>query len=50
MKSRTRQASKSKASAQVYDADVLHLLGVLARVTRRIVDEENAKTKQEHKP
>ncbi len=29
--------------------DVFYLLGILARVTRRIVDDENSKSKQERK-
>ncbi len=30
--------------------EVNHLLGILARVTRRIVDEEQAKPKQQPRP
>lgn len=48
---------KRKHSAKQHiatSADVVHLLGILARVTRRIVDDESGKgqpqTKRELKP
>ncbi|HZQ05402.1 MAG TPA: hypothetical protein VFD70_02395 [Anaerolineae bacterium] len=44
MKQRQHQPNAKPASAEVY-----HLLGILARVTRRIVDDENPKAKTERK-